>query len=244
MSPGASPSRPARKPRVSPSAMKQMSCESGLSATASPRCGGLGAHLRLGRVAEREDRPVELLAGEHGQHVRLVLGRGRRCAAAARPAPSRAWWPVTTASKPRATRPVQHRRELDLLVAAQARVRRTAGGVLGDEVVDHVVVEPVGHVPHVERDADHVGGPPGVPGVLQRAAAARARSGRSAGCGPAPGARRSRRARPPPPAPPPRPSRPRPTSPPEPSPRPLRCHRRRAYLDPSSDGVGAGSAGR
>ena len=69
-------------------------------------------------------------------------------------------------------RPVQDRGELDLLVAAQARVGRAAGGVLGDEVLDDVLVEPLGHIPDVERDADHIGRPAGVPGVLQRAAAA------------------------------------------------------------------------
>ena len=68
--------------------------------------------------------------------------------------------------------PVQDRRELDLLVAAQAGVRGAARGVLGDEVLDHVPVESFGHVPDVERDADHVGGPAGVPRVFQRAAAA------------------------------------------------------------------------
>ena len=63
-------------------------------------------------------------------------------------------------------------RELDLLVAAQARVRRAAGGVLADEVLDDVLVEAVAEVPDVERDADHVGRPARVVGVLDRAAAA------------------------------------------------------------------------
>ena len=53
-----------------------------------------------------------------------------------------------------------------------ARVRGAAGGVLVDEVLDHVAVEPLGHVPHVERDADHVGGAARVAHVLERAAAA------------------------------------------------------------------------
>ena len=87
-------------------------------------------------------------------------------------------------------RPVEHRRELDLLVAAQARVRRAAGGVLGHEVVDHVLAEPLGQVPDVERDADHVGGAPGVPGVLEGAAAAGPGPERLPGCSTAPGARR------------------------------------------------------
>ena len=54
-------------------------------------------------------------------------------------------------------RPVEHRGELDLLVAAQARVGRAAGGVLVHEVLDHVLVEALAQVPDVERDADHVG---------------------------------------------------------------------------------------
>ena len=73
-------------------------------------------------------------------------------------------------------RPVEHRGELDLLVAPQARVGRAPGGVLVHEVLDHVLVEPVGEVPDVERDADHVGGPAGVVRVLDRAAAAGARA--------------------------------------------------------------------
>ena len=70
-------------------------------------------------------------------------------------------------------RPVEHRLELDLLVAAQARVGGPARRVLGDEVVHHVLLEPLGQVPDVERDADHVGGAARVPRVLERAAAAR-----------------------------------------------------------------------
>ena len=66
---------------------------------------------------------------------------------------------------------VEHRRELDLLVTAQARVRGAARGVLGDEILHYVAMESLGHVPDIERDPDDVGGPPGVPGVLQRAAA-------------------------------------------------------------------------
>ena len=143
----------------------------------------LGADLGLGRVAEREHGAGELIRGEHGQHVGLVLagirgpvqdpvGNARVVAGADR----------VEAERHRA---VEHRGELDLLVAAQARVRGAAGGVLGDEILHHVAVEALGHVPHVERDADDVGGPPRVPRVLQRAAAA----------GPGPVRRRVRRQR-------------------------------------------------
>ncbi len=70
--------------------------------------------------------------------------------------------------------PVEDGGELDLLVAAQARVRRVAARVLADEVLDDIGVEPLGHVPDIERNADHVGCPAGVARVLERAAAARA----------------------------------------------------------------------
>ena len=69
---------------------------------------------------------------------------------------------------------VQQRRELDVLVAAHARVRGPAGLVLGDEVGDDGLLEPLGQVPHVVRDAQHVGRAAGVAGVLDRAAPARA----------------------------------------------------------------------
>ena len=57
--------------------------------------------------------------------------------------------------------------ELDPLVAAQAGVRRAAGCVLGDEVLDDVALEAAREVPDVEGDAEHVGHPPRVTGVLQ-----------------------------------------------------------------------------
>src|SRR5699024_10480018 len=53
-----------------------------------------------------------------------------------------------------------------------ARVRGAAGGVLGQEVLDHQVVEVIGEVPDVVRDADAIGGAAGVGGVLDGAAAA------------------------------------------------------------------------
>ena len=50
---------------VSPDGMKQMSWLSGFSATARPRRGGLLADLRLGGVADREQRVAQLLGGQH-----------------------------------------------------------------------------------------------------------------------------------------------------------------------------------
>ena len=133
---------------------------------AAPR--GLGADLRLGGVAEREHGVGDLLGGEHGQHVGLVLAgiRGPVQDAVADPRVVAGAYRVEAERQ----RAVEHRRELDLLVAAQARVGGAARGVLGDEILHHVAMESLGHVPYVERDPDDVGGPAGVPGVLQRAA--------------------------------------------------------------------------
>ena len=127
----------------------------------------LGPHLRLGGVAEREQRPVKLLAGEHGEHVGLILGQIRAAVQAAVHQPR----VVAGADRVEAQghRPVQHGRELDLLVAAQTRVGGSAGGVLGHKIVDDVSPEPFGEIPDVERDADHVGDPARVAGILQRA---------------------------------------------------------------------------
>ena len=69
---------------------------------------------------------------------------------------------------------VQQRGELDLLVAAQTGVGRAARGVLGDEILNDVVVEPGSHVPDVEGNPDHVSHPAGITSVLNGATATRA----------------------------------------------------------------------
>ena len=133
----------------------------------------------------------ELLGGQHAEHVGLVLGRDRR--APVQRGPSRAEparsGRCTTASKPSAS--ARSSTAANLIFSLQRRhgLGVRPRGVLGDEVVDHVVGEPLGQVPDVERDAEHVGGPAGVAGVLQRAAAARTGPVRAAGSRTAPGGR-------------------------------------------------------
>ena len=67
--------------------------------------------------------------------------------------------------------------EFDALVAAHAGVGGAAGAVLGEEVGDDALLEILGEVPGVEGDAEDVGGPAGIGGVLDGAAAARAGAG-------------------------------------------------------------------
>src|ERR1019366_10464512 len=93
------------------------------------------------------------------QHVRLVLGLVDATAQGAIGQPG----VMSRAYRVEAQRdsPVEDRRELDLLIAAQAWVGGAAARVLGDEILDHVAVEALSHVPDVERDADDAGGAAG-----------------------------------------------------------------------------------
>src|SRR3954454_20458178 len=131
-----------------------------------PAPGRFGADLGLGGVAEREQGVGELVGGEDGEYVGLVLaGVGGPVQDSVLDLRVVAG---TDGVEAEGQRLVQDRGELDLLVAAQARVRGAARGVLGDEVLDHVAVEALGHVPDVERDADHVAGPAGGAGGRPR----------------------------------------------------------------------------
>lgn len=132
----------------------------------------LGTDRGFGRVADREHRAVELVPGEHGQDVGLVLvridgptqlssGQARVVAGGQR---------IETQGH----RLVGQRREFDLLVAGQTRIRGLSRSVGGDELVDDVVLEAIGEVPHVERDPQDVGGAAGIVGIFTRTAPPRA----------------------------------------------------------------------
>src|SRR5690606_11337231 len=140
---------------------------------------GLGADLLLGGdgVTEGEHRVGELPVVEHPEDVRLVLGHVGGAVQLARAVLADDHLGVVAGAhgvEAEGQRLVQQGGELDLLVAAQARVGGAAGLVLGDEVLDDVLAEPVGEVPHVEGDADDVGGATGVAGVLDGATTPRA----------------------------------------------------------------------
>src|SRR5215467_10036962 len=134
--------------------------------------------LILGDAAQREHGASKLITAKNCQHVRLILAdinASNEPVASVHAGDGLQAGVVTCANciKAKGDCPVQDSSELDLLVAAQARVRRVAAGVLSNEVLDHISVEPLSHIPDVERDADDIGGSPGVARVLERATTAR-----------------------------------------------------------------------
>jgi len=107
--------------------------------------GRLRAHRGLVVAAQREHRVRELVGVQHTEDVGLVLAGvgGAVQLTAAGPVDEPRVVAGGDGVEAERARLVQHRRELDLLVATQARVRGAARPVLGDEVVDDVLVEPL-----------------------------------------------------------------------------------------------------
>ena len=137
---------------------------------------GLAAHGRLVGVAQREEGVPQLLLVEHAEDVGLVLGVVGGAVHLDQPVGAGAQLRVVPGRhrvEAQGERPVEDGGELDLLVAPQARVGRAPGGVLVHEVLHDVLVEAVGQVPDVERDADDVGRAACVVAVLDGAAPAR-----------------------------------------------------------------------
>ena len=148
---------------------------------------GFGAYIRLGGgVAEREEGPGQALAAGDRQDVGLILGRVGRTAqrqagglagAAGGGAAGQAG--VVAGGdgvKAEGEAALQEGVELDPLVAAHAGVGGATGAVFVEEVGDDALLELLGQVPHVEGNAEDFGGPAGIGGVLNGAAAARARA--------------------------------------------------------------------
>src|SRR5699024_458816 len=107
--------------------------------------GGLLADLGLDRVPDREHTVCELFVGEHAEDIRLVLVRVHSTA-------QHAIVELRVVAGDHGVEAqrdgaVQQGLELDLLVAAQARIRGLADGVGVHEVIDHIGLEAVGEVP-------------------------------------------------------------------------------------------------
>jgi len=66
--------------------------------------------------------------------------------------------------------------ELDPLVTADTRVRSTAGGIVGGKAVDDLL-EVIGKVERIERNAQPVGHPAGIDGITDATAALMTRPG-------------------------------------------------------------------
>ena len=156
----------------------------------------LGAHGRLGGgLAQREQGAGQALPAGDGQDVGLVLGgvggapQGQALGPAGTARGGAAGQARVVAGghgvEPQGQGPGEEGVELDALIAAHAGIGGAPGPVLGQEVGHDALLELLGQVPHVEGDAQDLGGPAGVGGVLDGAAPARAaaRGGALAGQG-------------------------------------------------------------
>ena len=114
------------------------------------------ANLGLGQLAEREAQPLQRRAAQRGQHVGLVLGV---VGGGAQQAVGRAARVVAGGQRggAEAVGEVDHRVEADVAVAAHARVRRQARGVLGQPRLDDAGAEAVAQVEREVREAHAVG---------------------------------------------------------------------------------------
>ena len=133
---------------------------------------GQRADLGLGKVGQREAKPLEKLGGQGGEHVALVLGgvRGRR---QQRPLGVGDRACVVTGDEvdcPDPVREGEHRGDPHLAVAEHAGVRGLPGGMPGEELTHHAVAEDVLEVEGEVRQPEGVGEPAGTQHRLGRAA--------------------------------------------------------------------------
>ena len=136
----------------------------------------LRTHLCLGGgVSQREPDVLELLVGEHAEHVGLVLrpvGGAVQFAVAVFGGDDAGVVAGHHGVEAEGEGTLEERGELDLFVAVHAGVGGSSGFVFGDEVVDHVFFEAFGEVPDEEGDAQLGADAAGIHGVFEGAAAA------------------------------------------------------------------------
>ena len=172
--------------------MKQISCESGLSASGEAGVGGHLADGGLVQLAEREEGARELLLREAEEEVGLVLGR----VGGARENPAAARCVEVVAGVVAGGDAVgadlagggEELVELEVVVAEGAGDGRAAGEVLVDEGADDLGLEALLLVDDVVGDVEVLGDAAGVVDVVDGAAAAldgfgHALAGRRGGAG-------------------------------------------------------------
>src|SRR5581483_10880705 len=133
---------------------------------------GFGPHVGLSTGPEGKQRVLQLLLGEHTEHVGLVLPAVRRTVQLDLAISAALDARIVTGRhgvEAQGHRAIQDGSELDLLVAPQAGIRRAAADVLGNEVIDHVLVEPLAQIPYIERDSDDVSSPARIVRIFESA---------------------------------------------------------------------------
>ncbi len=132
-------------------------------------------HLRLGELAQRETRVLQLVLAEPIQEVGLVLVLVARTGQSGAPVgahhPARVVAGGDGVALVEVPRPAEQRPELDVRVAVDARAGRATVEVRVEERLEHAGVELALEVHHVERDLELSRDAPGVVGGIERAAA-------------------------------------------------------------------------
>ena len=124
----------------------------GLGCGTQPAGAGLSAHLILGGIAEGKQQPRQLGLREHVQHVALILGGIGTAPDRSRPVDVRHDASVMTGSDELDTehrRALQQAIELEMAIAFDTRVRRTALRMCIDIGGHDVTLEVVREVEHV-----------------------------------------------------------------------------------------------
>jgi hypothetical protein len=121
---------------------------------------------------------LELLSGQHTEHIGLIFcPRGRSVQLFA-------LWalhdggvvPGGDGVKTQSKTPLQHRLKLDVLIAAHAGIGSSTLRVFIDEVLHHILSESLRKIPDIKGNLQHVGNPPGIHRVFDRAAPSGPRS--------------------------------------------------------------------
>ncbi len=155
----------------------------GFGGDKKPAFGRFGADIVFGGcVGKREIAVLELVRGQHPQHIRLVFGPGSGPVKLSTVLSLHNGGIVSGRDgiKTECQPPLQHRLEFDVLVAAHARIGRAPLGVLINKVLDHVLGKSLGEIPDIERDSQHVGNTSGIHRILNGATTSRP-SAKSAG---------------------------------------------------------------
>ena len=131
---------------------------------------GFGSDLRLGCVSDRECGVAQLLCGQHGQHIGLIL-----VSVDGPSQPALGQSGVMTGGhrvKAQCQRLGRQCGEFDPFIAPHAWVWGLPARVGFNKIFDDVAIKAIGEIPDVKGDPENVGDASGIGGVLLGATSA------------------------------------------------------------------------